>query len=306
MYHKLQDNRPVALFLNGVYESVLEEIRNAQEKYPGRAFFLQPYAPRRIEFLERVQPRAERPVVLYLSTTTNLNKICYLAEIIGWEDKQKLSEERSLSVSSDLKTYQSNEGGLYLDINGKPAVNLITIRNLRRLTNQLAVSHLIKTSDGKPRKPRTQAGLWSTVYEIPVLAIEKSVIAEDYYTQLEEGAEESYRDDAAIRLKRLENAPRMPQKQQVLTTGYIRNRDVIAEVEHRANGICGLCRKPAPFIKKATGRPYLEIHHWVQLSEGGEDTLENAVALCPNCHKRAHFGEEREYIREHHKLPIAP
>jgi 5-methylcytosine-specific restriction protein A len=26
------------------------------------------------------------------------------------------------------------------------------------------------------------------------------------------------------------------------------------------------------------------------LSTGGEDTLENAIALCPNCHRRAHFG----------------
>jgi 5-methylcytosine-specific restriction protein A len=28
----------------------------------------------------------------------------------------------------------------------------------------------------------------------------------------------------------------------------------------------------------------------VMLAEGGEDTVENALALCPNCHRRLHFG----------------
>jgi len=28
----------------------------------------------------------------------------------------------------------------------------------------------------------------------------------------------------------------------------------------------------------------------VPLSEGGEDTLENAIALCPNCHRKMHYG----------------
>ncbi|OOL15317.1 hypothetical protein BXQ27_32765, partial [Klebsiella aerogenes] len=26
------------------------------------------------------------------------------------------------------------------------------------------------------------------------------------------------------------------------------------------------------------------------LSNGGEDSVENAIALCPNCHRQAHFG----------------
>jgi 5-methylcytosine-specific restriction protein A len=26
------------------------------------------------------------------------------------------------------------------------------------------------------------------------------------------------------------------------------------------------------------------------LASDGDDTVENAVALCPNCHRRAHFG----------------
>jgi len=53
----------------------------------------------------------------------------------------------------------------------------------------------------------------------------------------------------------------------------------------------------------STGMPYLEVHHWTPLAEGGLDTIENAAALCPNCHKQAHFGEHKEFIRMKHALP---
>jgi len=35
----------------------------------------------------------------------------------------------------------------------------------------------------------------------------------------------------------------------------------------------------------------LEVHHKVPLAEGGDDTVENAIALCPNCHRHAHYGK---------------
>jgi len=52
-------------------------------------------------------------------------------------------------------------------------------------------------------------------------------------------------------------------------------------------GTCELCDQPAPFTKK-NGDPYLEVHHVKQLADGGEDTINNAVALCPNCHRKMH------------------
>ena len=35
---------------------------------------------------------------------------------------------------------------------------------------------------------------------------------------------------------------------------------------------------------------FLEVHHIKWLSNGGEDSVENALALCPNCHRQAHYG----------------
>lgn len=54
--------------------------------------------------------------------------------------------------------------------------------------------------------------------------------------------------------------------------------------------VCGICNQPAPFIRRSNNTPYLEIHHKVLLADGGEDTIENAFAVCPNCHRKVHYG----------------
>ena len=69
---------------------------------------------------------------------------------------------------------------------------------------------------------------------------------------------------------------------------YIRNSKVAAYTKIRAAGICQLCGQPAPF-KDKDGEPFLENHHIVWLSRGGTDTIDNTVALCPNCHRKMHI-----------------
>ncbi len=92
------------------------------------------------------------------------------------------------------------------------------------------------------------------------------------------------------RRKRLANAPKLPTSREVLTVVYDRNTDVVAEVLERAAGSCEICKRPAPFQRRKDSTPYLEVHHVVQLADGGEDTAANAVAACPNCHRGAHYG----------------
>ncbi|RKS81457.1 HNH endonuclease [Haloarcula quadrata] len=82
------------------------------------------------------------------------------------------------------------------------------------------------------------------------------------------------------------------------TQEYSRSSKVREYVKARANGTCEGCGNPAPFTSK-TGEPYLHAHHIYELSEGGEDTIETVVALCPNCHYRVHHGENgEEYNQE--------
>jgi 5-methylcytosine-specific restriction protein A len=74
---------------------------------------------------------------------------------------------------------------------------------------------------------------------------------------------------------------------------YERNEAVAEYVKRVAEGICGLCEQPAPF--KTTDGPYLESHHVVHLAQGGPDSIDNAIALCPNCHRKMHILDLRKY-----------
>jgi len=88
----------------------------------------------------------------------------------------------------------------------------------------------------------------------------------------------------------IDKAPKKPERKTVETTIFVRNPYVVAEVLDRAKGICERCKSIAPFLRKSDDSPYLEVHHKTPLSEDGDDTVENAIALCPNCHRELHFG----------------
>jgi len=74
----------------------------------------------------------------------------------------------------------------------------------------------------------------------------------------------------------------------VVSRHYDRNKYVAAYAKKRARGKCQLCQNPAPF-KNRRSIPYLEVHHIEWLSRNGSDTIENTVALCPNCHRKMHI-----------------
>ncbi|WP_433736776.1 HNH endonuclease [Pseudomonas putida] len=73
---------------------------------------------------------------------------------------------------------------------------------------------------------------------------------------------------------------------------YFRDPEVRAWVRQQAEGKCEGCGEPAPFEKD--GRPFLEVHHVKHLAQDGSDRPSNAVALCPNCHRRCHHSSDRE------------
>lgn len=110
--------------------------------------------------------------------------------------------------------------------------------------------------------------------------------------ELAQAIESSESDSIEGRHARLQRAPSAPERVRVTAVAYRRNPDVIVEVLRRAEGRCERCRKPAPFLRAKDGTPYLEVHHWHTLADGGEDTLENAGAVCPNCHRELHYGLE--------------
>ena len=88
--------------------------------------------------------------------------------------------------------------------------------------------------------------------------------------------------------KASEQASKVPSNRSVTSTVFVRDVYVAAYTRQAANGICDLCGQQAPFSDKQ-GKPYLESHHVIWLAEGGEDTIQNTVALCPNCHRKVHI-----------------
>ena len=86
---------------------------------------------------------------------------------------------------------------------------------------------------------------------------------------------------------RAAKAKKTPATRTTQTSAYVRDAAVAEYVKRLAKGDCDLCDQQAPFENKQS-EAYLECHHIVWLAKGGEDTIENTVALCPNCHRKMH------------------
>ncbi len=99
-------------------------------------------------------------------------------------------------------------------------------------------------------------------------------------------------------------APSQGKLQASPSTLYLRSRDVRDYVLARADGKCQGCAQPAPFTT-ASGRPYLEAHHIRRLSDGGPDDHRFVAGVCPNCHRRAHYSDDRVAFNEQLLATIA-
>jgi len=97
---------------------------------------------------------------------------------------------------------------------------------------------------------------------------------------------------------------RHPQLVVKTTSIYVRDPAVKAWVLEAAKGVCEGCDSPAPFVGN-DGLPYLEVHHVMPLASHGSDTTTNAVALCPNCHRRCHYSNDTDEfkLRLYEKIP---
>jgi 5-methylcytosine-specific restriction protein A len=98
--------------------------------------------------------------------------------------------------------------------------------------------------------------------------------------------------------KKIKDGQKTNQPRKRLTVQEYRERSLLVKTYAllRANGICELCQKPAPFVSDA-GIPFLEVHHIFRLADDGPDDPENVAALCPNCHREAHFGINKEALK---------
>jgi 5-methylcytosine-specific restriction enzyme A len=93
-----------------------------------------------------------------------------------------------------------------------------------------------------------------------------------------------------LREATLRQSPTSASTKEKREIAYYRSEALKRYVIARSGGKCEGCGSNAPFQTK-TG-PFLECHHLHRLADGGPDHPENVVALCPNCHRRAHYATD--------------
>lgn len=112
-------------------------------------------------------------------------------------------------------------------------------------------------------------------------------------TEVEVVAEVARKATGSTILQRAKRAKGKPAKRTVSRIEFDRDPFVVAGALQRSEGKCEMPGCAAALFLRGDDRPYLEVHHIVPLAEEGDDTLVNAAALCPHCHRELHHGKDK-------------
>lgn len=137
-------------------------------------------------------------------------------------------------------------------------------------------------------------GLMRKVWIFPLTLVSDGSVPEEYIAEYEKEKKKQVKKLSISQLQSqaVKSSSKTSSYRQATSKQYIRNQSIARYTKLKANGICELCEKPAPFFDK-DGEPYLESHHVLWLERGGADSIDNTVALCPNCHKKMHIVEDK-------------
>ena len=204
---------------------------------------------------------------------------------------QKVIEYLSLHYTGSNEGYTDNiqyrfnsirEGG-YIIVKGRDSNTIVRLSRSVDTINpvEIRIKNNPKLDEADIERTISEFLITNKVRHFNVFA--------NYNRQLESEVEASSNLNEEERRKKIREYPVIPEQIYINTIVFKRNPHIIAERLYLAKGKCDKCDQPAPF-KKRNGEPYLEVHHIILLSEGGEDILKNTIALCPNCHREKHFG----------------
>lgn len=208
------------------------------------------------------------------------NHINTIKNTVRKKSRNSLSEVEAKVIISILKEALNYEQDEYKLLAGNELIDFIF-----KLTNQYI--QLYKHEVGMKRLLNSR----ENSITMDLSKDTSKIKVDSYEEELYDAVRQSLLDDTVKRRERISNrVSPFPNTYETTTKVFQRNPDVIAEVLIRANGICEKCGRDAPFKRKSDGTPYLEVHHMKRLADGGEDTIENTIAVCPNCHRELHFG----------------
>jgi hypothetical protein len=151
-------------------------------------------------------------------------------------------------------------------------------------TGTLEVARLYSLSDAKRIAEEQIRVCKHPFYLSHRAALVLRAISEDF-AKAEAIAREHGEDVLASRALETKSSP--PSRARTGKT-YYRDPKVREAVLELAGGHCERCGQEG-FLTVA-GNRYLETHHVVGVADRGPDTMDNVIAVCPNCHRQAHFA----------------
>ncbi|NSL52794.1 HNH endonuclease [Calidifontibacillus erzurumensis] len=234
--------------------------------------------------------KATNSLIIISDHTKGLYEDKWIGDVLHYTGMGK-SGDQDLNFMQNKTLAESDTNGVEVHLFEVLVPTEYIYRGLVTLADK-PYQEIQKGEDGVPRKVwMFPLKLKSTSQAIPEETFkkyikEKEKVAEKLsFTELKNRAEQNESDKVS--------------KRKVSSNVYIRDPFIAEYAKRRANGICDLCDQQAPFTTKE-GKPYLECHHIEWLSEGGSDTIENTVALCPNCHRKMHvlnLPSDKEKLR---------
>lgn len=185
-----------------------------------------------------------------------------------------------------------------------PSERTLTIDILGNESGQLLVSYYksLRTGASRAPEPRMGKGIVAWV-EIGDLLTLGRIGNEVFFAKEQLSADEPMPDEIGRQLARSVDRAKIVAKAKLRTgppakrtrqiNDFVRDPYIVAAALARANDECEMPNCKSPLFQREDNRSYLEVHHIMPLGEGGDDTLINAAALCPSCHRELHFGKLR-------------
>jgi|GEM_PF-618156 len=112
----------------------------------------------------------------------------------------------------------------------------------------------------------------------------------------------------------IENDVKSPEKRPEPVTvnnikRYRRNLLEVRKAKDFASYICEYDNKHVTFVNNFDNNPYIEAHHLIPMATQGLfeyniDFADNIICLCPNCHRRIHYGvisDKSEMVQKFYK-----
>lgn len=218
-----------------------------------------------------------------------------LADFSDSELSKLASKLKSLEVYNTLKG-----AATIIDFSSKPPLSMDIIYKDSELEGDTEPIHILLTDAARKNFYFSQETVDLLLADDKGTANTVDSVGSKEMVKIPDSEEEQYKQATVLSVEQLEivakeHEANAPEKREVTTNQYKRNPYIAELAKRQANGICQLCGEKAPFIT-ADGKPYLETHHIRWLSEGGSDTIDNTVAVCPNCHRKLHILNDKKDV----------